>query len=123
MSMLSKQADELRTLAGGMRKLYENSANLTRVQVAGLTTAVDAMREAADTIESLRDKLQEMQGVGGESNYTRLFGTPERTARTVLSLDYCCEDCDKCPAFEICGLHSKFGRTVYGMTEWLRGDA
>ena len=56
------------------------------------------------------------------SNYERLFGTPERAARTVLSLDYCCEDCDKCPAFEICGLHSKFGRTVYEMTEWLRGE-
>ena len=58
MSMLISQADELRTLAGGLRKLYENGANLTRVQVAGLTTAVESMREAADTIESLRDRLQ-----------------------------------------------------------------
>ena len=58
-----------------------------------------------------------------ESNYQRLFGTPERAALTVLSLDYCCENCDECPAFEICGLHSKFGRTIYEMTEWLRGDA
>ena len=58
-----------------------------------------------------------------ETNWERLFGTPERAARTVLSLDYCCEDCDECPAFEICGLHSKFGRTFHEMTEWLRGDA
>lgn len=57
-----------------------------------------------------------------ESNWERLFGTPERTARTVLSLDYCCENCDECPAFEICGLHSKFGRTIYEMAEWLESE-
>ena len=86
-------------------------------------------------VRDLLDMLQESYGKvpeqgkrenGGDleshSRWARLFGTPERAARTVLSLDYCCEDCDKCPAFEICGLHSKFGRTVYEMTEWLRSD-
>jgi hypothetical protein len=61
MSMLSSQAKELRTLAGCLRKLYENGANLTRVQDAGMTTAVEVMCEAADTIESLRDRLQDAE--------------------------------------------------------------
>lgn len=56
------------------------------------------------------------------TQWEKLFGTPERAARTVLSLDYCCESCDECPAFEICGLHSKFGRTIYEMTEWLESE-
>ena len=56
------------------------------------------------------------------TNYEKLFGTPEKAARTVLSLDYCCESCDECLAFEICGLHSKFGRTIYEMTEWLESE-
>jgi hypothetical protein len=72
--------------------------------------------------ESLIRLLEKYEGAHG-TRWHELFGTPERAARTVLSLDYCYEDCDKCPAFEICGLHSKFGRTVYEMAEWLRGDA
>ena len=66
---------------------------------------------------------KEYKAVDTQSRWHELFGTPERAALTVLSLDYCCESCDECPAFEICGLHSKFGRTIYEMTEWLRGDA
>lgn len=75
---------------------------------------------SADSLIRLLEDYEDAQGM---SNYMRLFGTPERAARTVLSLDYCCENCDECSAFEICGLHSEFGRTIFEMTEWLKGGA
>ena len=124
MSMLISQADELRTLAGGLRKLCENGANLTRVQVAGMITAVEAMREAADTIEGMRDRLQELQGVGDESRYTALFGTPERAARTAYDMHECSLgmpiECDDCAAKPICESGAK---DYDALLEWLRGDA
>ena len=75
---MGRQVKELRALACGLRNLYENGTNLTRVQVAGLTTAVEVMSEAADTIEGLRDRLQATvetchweypQGVSGWRGY------------------------------------------------------
>lgn len=45
------QTDELRMLAGGLRKLYKSGANLTRVQVAGMATAVEAMCEEGESNE------------------------------------------------------------------------
>ena len=124
MSMLISQADELRTLAGGLRKLYENGANLTRVQVAGLTTAVESMREAADTIESLRDRLQELQGVTGESRYSELFGTPERAARTLARMCQGVNTCGTCPLFGADLNYCKNDYTDFAsIAEWLRDDA
>jgi len=130
--MLISQAKELRTLAGGLRKLYESGANLTRVQVAGMTTAVEAIREAADTIESLRDRLQkaeedariievetshidieqgeiitrfvpaELDYIEDKSRWNKLFGTPERAARTLEAIPCGSSPCSKCPMFKPC---------------------
>lgn len=61
-----------------------------------------------------------------ESNYTRLFGTPERAANVILALQICpCvkDECVFCPAHDVCFEHYKDGRTVYEMAEWLSGDA
>lgn len=66
---------------------------------------------------------------GGESNYTRLFGTPERAAQTIMhkQLTYdLLEQCDECPhqtdeCFEPSG---KCAMDDYDtLVEWLRGDA
>ena len=72
MSMLTAQVDKLRDKA----RFFEGYQN---GEISSL------LREAADTIESLRDRLQELQGVGGESRYSELFGTPERAAN-ILAL-------------------------------------
>ena len=102
-------------------------------------------REAADTIESLRDRLQESYGQvpeqgeredeGERESYSRwhqLFGTPERAARMWID---CCNiiryaDCPIC--------HDEIGKTCEipgdcvwvdeehgydALLEWLRGDA
>lgn len=63
MSMLRMQADELRRLAGIARGYAEVDARENGRAL--LFESAEAMREAADTIESLRDRLQELQGVGG----------------------------------------------------------
>lgn len=73
MSMLGRQIKELRALACGLRNLYENGTNLTRVQVAGLTTAVEVMSEVADTIESLRDRLLKAELACDEKSYDAGF--------------------------------------------------
>lgn len=57
MSMLSSQADELRTLADKLRIVsFDDRANYVE-NVGTLYRAMDAMREAADTITSLWNSL------------------------------------------------------------------
>lgn len=62
MSMLSNQADELRTLADRLRSVrFDDQANYIK-NVETLHLSMIAMREAACTIISLRDRLQESYG-------------------------------------------------------------
>ena len=117
MGMLSAQCDELRMLAselGQMARAYENCGDCGETSNL-LNSSADIMREAADTIESLRGRLQELQGVTGESRHSELFGTPERAARTLADN---CDDynlCNGCPAD--CESHD----CVDALLEWLRG--
>lgn len=85
MSMLGEQIKELREAARNIqgklgRCLYR------RKDVDEMQQVSSMLFEAANTITSLRDRLQELQGVGGESRYSELFGTPERVARTFEKL-------------------------------------
>ena len=65
---------------------------------------------------------------GGETRYERLFGTPERAARTLQEfeldhLNWChgTEGCEKCPyEFDRYGCYLPDG---FELLEWLRGDA
>ena len=88
MSMLSAQADELRELAV---QLQEHG---TFVGFGGTTNtdplmhgAAMAMREAADTILSLRDKAQELQAENAKLR--KLVRMAWKCAHTGLS----CSDC------------------------------
>lgn len=121
MSMLSAQADELREAARQFEG-YQNG-KISRM-----------LFEAANTIEGLRDRLQELQGVGGESNYTRLFGTPERAMRTIALIGNkypCDEGCDSlgekckvCPFADAPSCRIKRDHPEESpLLEWLRGDA
>lgn len=89
MSMLTSQIDELRDKA----RLFEGYQNgeISRM-----------MREAAYTIESLRDRLQELQGVGCESHYSELFGTPERAAGFLLATIRMMGTEEACQLFDRC---------------------
>jgi len=56
-----------------------------------------------------------------ESNYEKLFGTPERAARTLLdACDNCGQnDCSGCQVYEL----TSGGDLDYdALLEWLRGD-
>ena len=57
-----------------------------------------------------------------ESNYEKLFGTPEKAAWTLAKA--CGECSDKFPCWE-CPLSPIIGSNVYEpeILEWLRGDA
>lgn len=59
---------------------------------------------------------------GGETRYERLFGTPERAARTLAKA--CGECSDELPCWD-CPLSPITGSNVYEpeILEWLRGDA
>ena len=67
-----------------------------------------------------------------ESNYEKLFGTPERAARTLEamaldSVNWCNDDsgnyhvCKECPyEYDYYGCHLPDG---FSLLEWLKGDA
>jgi len=69
------------------------------------------------------------ESIRDESNYEKLFGTPERAARTYL--DYFLNGCDGatcgdgCPFFDTSMyMNCALGTDDYdALLEWLRGDA
>lgn len=60
-----------------------------------------------------------------ETNYERLFGTPERAARTLARMCAIGDgSCAGCPMFEANLEHCKSDYThLKSIVEWLRGDA
>ena len=138
MSMLSSQADKLRSWADQLSEREGEFGVVVRALVADL-------REAADTIISLRDRLQEDgeqtcratqanyehckystdRGWRDTSKYAELFGTPERAAKTVSAMcSHGIWSCDGCPLFDEGVEHceSELGDTP-SLLEWLRGEA
>lgn len=96
MSMLSAQCDGLREAANRLDEIGISMGHGTTASAFIAHDASERMRSAADTIERLRDNLQESyrqvpeQGKrenGGEresySRWHQLFGTPERAAQTL----------------------------------------
>lgn len=65
----------------------------------------------------------------GKSQWHKLFGTPERAARTVAKIIHCEADCGDgaCPIYAFCDAHMDEGMTVSdgydALLEWLSGDA
>lgn len=58
-----------------------------------------------------------------ESNYARLFGTPERAARVIVALNNCrVTDCIDCWARGACGYYGCCD-DYDALLEWLRGEA
>lgn len=54
-----------------------------------------------------------------ETNYERLFGTPEKAARVIMALRDCrVVDCIDCWARDVCRVYSEFELTGT-LTEWL----
>jgi len=74
MSMLSSRVELLRDAAIRFEG-YQNG-EISRT-----------LRDAAETIESLRDRLQELHYVTDESRYSELFGTPEQAVAATLGSD------------------------------------
>ena len=112
MNMLGEQIKELRLMGDGQA-------------AKGEFAVATLLREAADTIKSLRDRLQpvpaELDYIEDKSRWFELFGTPDRAARTLV--DSCNDDydygCGGCPVARVnckCGDYD----AILG---WLRGDA
>ena len=127
MSMLSAQADELREAASRLDEIGISMGHDTTASAFIAHDVSERMRSAADTITSLRNRLQELQSEvnhwrteqvhaygNWEDAYKRvieleanngtrwheLFGTPERAARTMIDkqLTYdVLDQCDECP--------------------------
>lgn len=100
MSMLSSQVDRLRLTADVISERGVSGGDLAIIEIR--------LREAADTITSLSEKLQGVMG----TRYNELFGTPERAARTLHEL------CGGC-----CGLPEQVRGDYDALLEWLGGDA
>ncbi len=63
MSMLTEQCAELRTLAGELREIKEHNTDWLHMEAVTLASSVDAMREAADTIESCETLFCSMEAM------------------------------------------------------------
>lgn len=61
-------------------------------------------------------------GGGDSSRYAKLFGTPERAARTIMRMCDGMERCDYCPCFDQGGICPDTD-DCDALLEWLRGDA
>ena len=127
MSMLSLQVDGLRKAANRMEEIGISVGHDNTASAFITHDAVERMREAAYTIESLLDRLQpvpaELDYVEDKSRWHELFGTPERAARTTYDMHECSLgmpiECDDCAAKPICAS----GANDYdALLEWLRGD-
>lgn len=126
MSMLGEQIKELWRMAD---ELDEHSAFIGYCGSVSrdpyIRDAAVMLREAADTIIGLRDRLQELQGVTGESRYTALFGTPEKAARTLAGK---CSDCFECVLENACEQGSGEGCLLSdesnfdALLEWLKQE-
>lgn len=99
-------ADELRKQFGGFRRVV--------IDVDG-----DEISFSADSLIRL------LEGYEGTSNWHKLFGTPERAAKTVSAMcSHGIWSCDGCPLFDEGVEHceSELGDTP-SLLEWLRGEA
>jgi hypothetical protein len=99
-----------RNIQGNLgRCLYRRKDVDEMQQVSGM------LFEAADTIENLRGRLQEMQGVDN-SRYHKLFGTPEHAAVTLVRTSDERAVC-KLPTW------TASSNDYEAWLEWLKGDA
>lgn len=57
---------------------------------------------------------------GKPSNYKKLFGTPERAAKTLEAIPCGNSPCSECPIFEPC---LKERTKSNALLEWLRGES
>ena len=121
MSALSEQVAELR----------DRAKELRRCGCWGNDGDAALMELAADTIESLRRQvakcqIAELKADYDTSRYFELFGTPEKTAKTLAGK--CC-DCCECVLANACEQGSGEGCLLSdesnfdALLEWLRGDA
>jgi len=133
MSMLRSQADELRLTADIISEHGVVSDDIATLEIR--------LREAADTIISLRNRLQEDgeqtchatqanyehckystdRGWRDTSKYAEMFGTPERAARVIAALNNCrVTDCIDCWARGACRYYG-CGDDYDALLEWLKG--
>ena len=94
------------------------------------------MSGICDTCKRNRDCRKPIGGMdscrlyvsGKESNYKKLFGSPERAAETMFTLMLNCArgdgPCERCPAYPRCNWASDDGEeTESMMLEWLEGES
>lgn len=149
MSMLGEQIKELHEMADAMHR-RSREIGLDYGMGRELADASRILREAADTIDSMQDSLNEVAGrwaeaqikaedyalenmllkIDNDTRWYELFGTPERAARTlanVCQFTHGGELCDRCQCylFGDCDrtLRLMSERTIYdALLEWLKQE-
>ena len=150
MSMLRVQVDGLREAANRMEEIGISVGHSSTASAFITHDAVERMREAADTIEGLQGRLQELQSevnhwkveqthaysnwedahnrvkeleANNSTRWYELFGTPERAARTLLKI---CDEvayCSECPMFWVCSKDKTPKFDDYdAFLKWLRSN-
>ena len=118
---------------GGDKKLLDLAHNAWSIAVCAMHgmpipaswgNAVEkGLREHGVDVDELPYVVPDAALVGSKSRYSKLFGTPERSARTMTRK--CC-DCLECVIVDACeyGLEEGCPLDDYDkLFEWLRGDA
>ena len=92
-------------------------------------TNIESNPEEVSVIDSILFRCWQMGWLDklrdDDSRYSELFGTPERTARTMADLQTCSLgfdlECDECAVYSLCQSGARNDRDK--LLEWLRGDA
>lgn len=110
MSILSAQADELRTLSNELRQLAKYRGLEQEERILCVASA-DAMNDAAETIDSLRNEIKiSINSPTTVTRYEALFGSPGKMAAYIVAkCGFDCPACPmpwSCPGREDCGLFS-----------------
>lgn len=94
MSMLSEQCDKLRKRSEEIRALQRMNSDWLWKDSALLVGAADALREAAATIESLRDRLCDVHAAGASEHVCELTAIDAETWDTDIREPVVrCRDC------------------------------
>lgn len=75
--------------------------------------------------DSLIQMLEDYEDAQGTNNHMKLFGTPEKAARTLADLQTCSLgfdlECDECAVYSLCRSGARNDRDA--LLEWLRGES
>ena len=93
--------------------------------IGGIRPWPDSVHVVRSRTDEMRRYMPEPVRHEGETNWDRLFGTPEKASKVLVALNTCrVVGCEDCAAREVCMPYSDFVSSIYDdVLEWLESEA